>query len=71
MINQVKQSLKHEQESNRSLGELVDKVICQFISGKVATVSVVRCGKNIRFATIYKKANQLSIKQAEAWLFGN
>lgn len=43
---------------------LVDEVICQLMSGKEATVYIVRCGSNIRCAKVYKDARQRSFKQA-------
>lgn len=42
---------------------LVDTVICELMSGKEATVYVVRCGKEIRCAKVYKKSNQLNFRQ--------
>lgn len=43
---------------------LVDEVLRQLMSGKEATVYVVRCGAEIRCAKIYKEANKRSFKQA-------
>ena len=43
---------------------LVDEVISQLMSGKEATVYVVRCGAEIRCAKVYKEANQRSFKKA-------
>ncbi|MFW2374581.1 MAG: PA4780 family RIO1-like protein kinase [Gammaproteobacteria bacterium] len=43
---------------------LVDEVICQLMSGKEATVYIVRCGPEIRCAKVYKEASQRSFKQA-------
>lgn len=43
---------------------LVDEVISQLMSGKEATVYVVRCGSEIRCAKVYKEANQRSFKKA-------
>ena len=43
---------------------LVDEVISQLMSGKEATVYVVRCGSEIRCAKIYKQANKRSFKKA-------
>jgi RIO kinase 1 len=43
---------------------LVDEVIRQLMSGKEATVYVVRCGSEIRCAKVYKEANQRSFKKA-------
>ena len=43
---------------------LVDEVLRQLMSGKEATVYVVRCGEQIRCAKVYKEADQRSFKQA-------
>ncbi|MEJ2611824.1 MAG: serine protein kinase RIO [Candidatus Thiodiazotropha sp.] len=43
---------------------LVDEVICQLMSGKEATVYVVRCGSDIRCAKVYKEANKRGFKKA-------
>lgn len=43
---------------------LVDEVLRQLMSGKEATVYVVRCGSEIRCAKVYKEAEQRSFKQA-------
>ncbi|QYJ79347.1 PA4780 family RIO1-like protein kinase [Shewanella acanthi] len=43
---------------------LVDEVISQLMSGKEATVYVVRCGEEIRCAKVYKEADKRSFKQA-------
>ena len=43
---------------------LVDEVISQLMSGKEATVYVVRCGNEIRCAKVYKEAAKRSFKQA-------
>jgi len=43
---------------------LVDEVISQLMSGKEATVYIVRCGAEIRCAKVYKEANKRSFKQA-------
>ena len=43
---------------------LVDEVIGQLMSGKEASVFVVRCGKQIRCAKVYKEASKRSFKQA-------
>lgn len=42
---------------------LVDEVVRQLMSGKEATVYVVRCGEDIRCAKVYKEANQRSFRQ--------
>ncbi len=43
---------------------LVDEVISQLMSGKEATVYVVRCGEEIRCAKVYKEAAKRSFKKA-------
>ncbi|GIU04830.1 PA4780 family RIO1-like protein kinase [Shewanella glacialipiscicola] len=43
---------------------LVDEVISQLMSGKEATVYVVRSGDDIRCAKVYKEADKRSFKQA-------
>ena len=43
---------------------VVDEVMRQLMSGKEATVYVVRCGEKVRCAKVYKDAAQRSFKQA-------
>ena len=43
---------------------LVDEVVSQLMSGKEATIYVVRCGAEIRCAKVYKEVNQRSFKKA-------
>jgi len=43
---------------------LIDEVIRQLMSGKEATVYIVRCGSEIRCAKVYKEANKRSFRQA-------
>jgi RIO kinase 1 len=43
---------------------VVDEVLSQLMSGKEATVFVVRCGEEIRCAKVYKEAAKRSFKQA-------
>lgn len=43
---------------------LIDEVLRQLMSGKEATVYVVRCGTDIRCAKVYKEAGKRSFKQA-------
>ncbi|WP_372863199.1 PA4780 family RIO1-like protein kinase [Spongiibacter sp.] len=43
---------------------IVDEVISQLMSGKEATVYVVRCGEAIRCAKVYKEAAKRSFKKA-------
>jgi len=49
---------------------LVDDVICQLMSGKEATVYVVRCGSDIRCAKVYKEASKRSFKKAAQYQEG-
>lgn len=49
---------------------LVDEVIHQLMSGKEATVYVVRCGSAIRCAKVYKEANKRSFKKASEYQEG-
>lgn len=49
---------------------LVDEVIRQLMSGKEATVYVVRCGEEIRCAKVYKEASQRSFRQAASYQEG-
>lgn len=43
---------------------LVDEVIRSLMSGKEASVYIVRCGEDIRCAKVYKEADKRSFKQA-------
>jgi len=43
---------------------VVDEVLHQLMSGKEATVYVVRCGEDIRCAKVYKEAAKRSFRQA-------
>jgi RIO kinase 1 len=43
---------------------LIDSVVRQLMSGKEATVYVVRCGEETRCAKVYKEATQRSFRQA-------
>ena len=49
---------------------LIDEVMRQLMSGKEATVYVVRCGDDIRCAKVYKAANERSFHQAVAYQEG-
>ncbi len=49
---------------------LVDEVQSQLMSGKEASVYVVRCGDMIRCAKVYKEASQRSFKQAVSYREG-
>lgn len=43
---------------------LIDEVLRQLMSGKEATVYVVRCGQEVRCAKVYKEANKRSFRQS-------
>ena len=43
---------------------LIDDVVRQLMSGKEATVYVVRCGDDVRCAKVYKEANKRSFRQS-------
>jgi RIO kinase 1 len=43
---------------------LVDEVLRQLMSGKEATIFIVRCGAEIRCAKVYKEASKRSFKKA-------
>ena len=49
---------------------LVDEVVRQLMSGKEATIFVVRCGEEIRCAKVYKEASQRSFRQAASYQEG-
>ena len=49
---------------------LVDEVISQLMSGKEATVYMVRCGEEIRCAKVYKEAIKRSFKKAAQYQEG-
>lgn len=49
---------------------LIDEVIGQLMSGKEATIYVVRCGESIRAAKVYKDAKQRSFRQAASYRDG-
>ncbi len=49
---------------------LIDEVMYQLMSGKEATVYVVRCGSEMRCAKVYKQANQRSFKKASQYQEG-
>ncbi len=49
---------------------LIDEVMRQLMSGKEATVYVVRCGDDVRCAKVYKEANERSFHQAVAYQEG-
>lgn len=49
---------------------IIDEVIRPLMSGKEASVYVVRCGDEIRCAKVYKEANKRSFKQAVTYQEG-
>ncbi|RJX75761.1 serine protein kinase RIO [Vibrio sinensis] len=49
---------------------LVDEVVSQLMSGKEASVYIVRCGETIRCAKVYKEITQRSFKKAVAYREG-
>ncbi|MCW4443765.1 serine protein kinase RIO [Vibrio splendidus] len=49
---------------------LVDEVTSQLMSGKEASVYIVRCGDTIRCAKVYKEISQRSFKKATAYREG-
>jgi RIO kinase 1 len=49
---------------------VIDEVIRPLMSGKEASVFVVRCGNEIRCAKVYKEANKRSFKQAVTYQEG-
>jgi len=49
---------------------LVDEVLGQLMSGKEATVYVVRCGDDIRCAKVYKEASQRSFRHNASYQEG-
>ena len=49
---------------------LIDAVLRQLMSGKEATVYVVRCGDDIRCAKVYKDANKRNFRQAALYQEG-
>ncbi|MDP3511550.1 MAG: PA4780 family RIO1-like protein kinase [Sulfuritalea sp.] len=49
---------------------LVDEVLRQLMSGKEATVYIVRCGEDIRCAKVYKDAEQRSFRKSVSYQEG-
>jgi RIO kinase 1 len=49
---------------------LIDAVLRQLMSGKEATVYVIRCGHDIRCAKVYKDANKRNFRQAASYREG-
>ena len=46
---------------------LVNEVLRQLMSGKEATVYIVRCGDEIRCAKVYKDAKQRSFRKSTSY----
>ncbi len=49
---------------------LIDEVLRQLMSGKEATVYVVRCGDDVRCAKVYKEADKRSFRQSVDYIEG-
>ena len=49
---------------------MIDAVVRQLMSGKEATVYVVRCGEGMRCAKVYKEANKRGFRQAALYQEG-
>lgn len=49
---------------------MVDEVLRQLMSGKEATVYIVRCGEHIRCAKVYKDATQRSFRKSVSYQEG-
>ncbi len=49
---------------------LIDSVVCQLMSGKEASVFVVRCGEHVRCAKVYKEVHQRSFRKAASYQEG-
>jgi RIO kinase 1 len=49
---------------------MVDSVVRQLMSGKEATVYIVRCGQELRCAKVYKEANKRGFRQAALYQEG-
>lgn len=49
---------------------LIDEVVRQLMSGKEATVYIVRCGEEIRCAKVYKDAKQRSFRKSVSYQEG-
>ncbi len=63
--------MKHPKRLQPLIDEgMVDSVLRQLMSGKEATVYVVRCGDEIRCAKVYKEANLRSFHQAVSYQEG-
>jgi RIO kinase 1 len=49
---------------------IIDSVVRQLMSGKEATVYIVRCGEELRCAKVYKEANKRGFRQAALYQEG-
>ncbi|MEO8344778.1 MAG: PA4780 family RIO1-like protein kinase [Betaproteobacteria bacterium] len=49
---------------------MIDGVVRQLMSGKEATVYIVRCGEDLRCAKVYKEANKRGFRQAALYQEG-
>ncbi|MFT5101091.1 MAG: RIO kinase 1, partial [Planctomycetaceae bacterium] len=49
---------------------LIDEVLRQLMSGKEATVYIIRCGQETRCAKVYKEVAKRSFKQAVTYQEG-
>lgn len=49
---------------------MIDDVVRQLMSGKEATVYIVRCGEELRCAKVYKEANKRGFRQAALYQEG-
>jgi len=49
---------------------MIDSVVRQLMSGKEATVYIVRCGEELRCAKVYKEANKRGFRQAALYQEG-
>lgn len=49
---------------------LIDRVICQLMSGKEAMIYMVQCGEQIRCAKVYKESNKRNFHQSASYTEG-
>lgn len=49
---------------------LIDEVICQLMTGKEAMIYMVRCGKEIQCAKVYKESNKRNFHQRSSYTEG-
>ncbi|MEK7792098.1 MAG: serine protein kinase RIO, partial [Pseudomonadota bacterium] len=50
---------------------LIDRVICQLMSGKEAMIYMVQCGEQIRCAKVYKESNKRNFHQSASYTEGS